>query len=327
MNDLPLISVIVPVYRVEAYLDRCIRSITEQTYSNLEILLVDDGSPDGSGEICDRWAEQDHRIRVFHKENAGAGAARNTALDAATGELIAFVDSDDYLHPSLYAHLLSLMKGGVDVAECEIGTTETDDMPMDDGSAAQILICETEEALHLHIQDEVFRQTPPNKLYRRSCVGDIRFPEGNLIDDEFFTYRVLGNAKKLAHSSACMYAYRQQPGSAMHKPFSLRRLQGLDAKLQRLEYLKERYPNLIWEAKADLLMTCLFAMQGCLRSLSGEEMETAREKLRSVLTQITPLEMREDIGTKRKLLMCLAQKNLEGTGKFLNFLMDIHLLT
>lgn len=327
MNDLPLISVIVPVYGVEAYLDRCIRSITEQTYSNLEILLVDDGSPDGSGAICDRWAQRDSRIRVFHKENAGAGAARNTALDAAKGDLIAFVDSDDYLHPNLYTHLYSLMTPDVGIAECEIGMTETDDMPMDDGAGAEILVCQTEEALRLHIADQVFRQTPPNKLYRRECVGDIRFPEGNLIDDEFFTYRVLGNAKKLAHSSACMYAYRQQSGSAMHKPFSLRRLQGLDAKLQRLEYLKNRYPELVWEAKADLLMTCLFAMQGCLRSLHGEDMETARNRLHNVMTQITPLEIRGELPARRKLLMRLAQKNLENTGRLLNFLVDIHLLT
>ena len=232
MTDLPLISVVVPVYRVEKYLDHCIQSIAEQTYSNLEILLVDDGSPDGSGAICDRWAARDSRIRVFHKQNAGAGAARNTALDGARGEIITFVDSDDYLHPNMFSHLCGLMKDGVEIAECEIGITERDDLAMDDGTGAEILVCATEEALRLHIQDEVFRQRPPNKLYRRECVGDIRFPEGNLIDDEFFTYKVLGNAKKLAHSSACMYAYRQQSGSAMHKPYSLRRLQGLDAKLQ-----------------------------------------------------------------------------------------------
>ena len=104
MTDLPLISVVVPVYRVEKYLDHCIRSIVEQTYSNLEILLVDDGSPDGSGEICDRWARKDARIRVIHKQNAGAGAARNTALDTAGGDIIAFVDSDDYLHPNMLSH-------------------------------------------------------------------------------------------------------------------------------------------------------------------------------------------------------------------------------
>lgn len=327
MTDLPLISVVVPVYRVEPYLDHCIQSIVAQTYTNLEILLVDDGSPDGSGDICDRWAERDSRVRVIHKQNAGAGAARNTALDQVKGSLIAFVDSDDYLHPNMFSHLYGLMKDGVEIAECEIGITETDDFVMDDGTGASVLVCETEEALRLHVQDEVFRQTPPNKLYRRECVGDIRFPEGNLIDDEFFTYKVLGNAKKLAHSSACMYAYRQQSGSAMHKPYSLGRLQGLDAKLQRLGYFEERFPELVREAKADVLMTCLGAMQGCLRSLQGEDMETARIKLRGVLTQILPLEIPEGTPPKRKLLLKAAGKNLEQTARILNFLIDIHLLT
>ena len=327
MTDLPLISVVVPVYRVEKYLDHCIQSIAEQTYSNLEILLVDDGSPDGSGAICDRWAARDSRIRVFHKQNAGAGAARNTALDAARGEIITFVDSDDYLHPNMFSHLCGLMKDGVEIAECEIGITERDDLAMDDGTGAEILVCETEEALRLHIQDEVFRQTPPNKLYRRECVGDIRFPEGNLIDDEFFTYKVLGNARKLAHSCACMYAYRQQSGSAMHKPYSLRRLQGLDAKLQRLSYFEQRFPGLVREAKADLLMTCLGAMQGCLRSLNGEEMDAARKKMNEIMTQITPLEIPEGTPLKRKLLLKAAGKHLEQTARILNFLIDIHLLT
>ena len=218
------------------------------------------------------------------------------------------------------------MKDGVEIAECEIGITERDDLAMDDGTGAEILVCETEEALRLHIQDEVFRQTPPNKLYRRECVGDIRFPEGNLIDDEFFTYKVLGNARKLAHSCACMYAYRQQSGSAMHKPYSLRRLQGLDAKLQRLGYFEQRFPGLVREAKADLLMTCLGAMQGCLRSLKGEEMEAARKKINGILTQITPLETPEGTPTKRKLLLKAAWSHLEGTAKILNFLIDIGLL-
>ena len=326
MTNLPLISVIVPVYRVENYLDRCISSIVEQTYPNLEILLVDDGSPDRSGAICDRWAEKDSRVRVFHKENAGAGAARNTAMDAAAGELMAFVDSDDYLHPNLYAHLYSLIEQGADIAECEIGITESDAFLMDDGQNANILFCDTQEALRLHIRDEVFCQTPPNKLYRRACVGDIRFPVGNLIDDEFFTYLVLGNARKLAHSSAVMYAYRQQPGSAMHKPYSLRRLQGLDGKIQRLSYLESRFPTLVPEAKADLLMTSLAAMQGCLRSLSDAEMETARRKLAEVLSRIESLEIPEGTSAKRRLLFSCARRNLEGTAKCLNFLIEIHLL-
>ncbi len=327
MKNTPLISVIVPVYRVEKYLDRCLRSIAGQTYRNLEIILVDDGSPDGSGAICDAWAERDSRIRVIHKENAGAGAARNTGLDVATGDVVSMIDSDDYLEIHMYEHLLSLMTEGVDIAECDICWTQQDDLQMDDGSEAEIRICNVLDAMRLHIRDEIFCQTPPNKLYRREIIGDIRFPEGNLIDDEFFTYKLIGNSRKLARSSACMYAYRQQPGSAMHKAFSLRRLQGLEAKQQRLEYLRQRMPALEYEAKFDLFFTAMFLMQACLRSLKGEQLQQARGYIGEILKQITPLQQNPEASAKKNLLLKLAQKNFEGTCKLLNFLIDIHILT
>lgn len=327
MSKLPLISVIVPVYRVEKYLDRCLRSITEQTYRNLEIILVDDGSPDGSGAICDAWAEKDSRIRVIHKENAGAGAARNTGLEVASGEIISMIDSDDYLQVHMYEHLMSMMTEDVDLAECDICLTEQDDLAMDDGTGAQTGVYGLEDAMRLHIRDEIFCQTPPNKLYRRSIIGDIRFPEGNLIDDEYFTYRVIGNARKLARSSACMYAYRQQPGSAMHKPFSLKRLQGLEAKQQRLAYLQQNMPSLVYEARFDLFFTAMFVMQSCLRSLKGEELEQARQYVRDLLKQITPLEKNPEASAKKNLLLKLAQCNFEGVCRMLNLLIDLHILT
>ena len=199
-----LISVIVPIYRVEKYLDNCIRSIVEQTYQNLEIILVDDGSPDRSGEICDEWAAKDCRIRVIHKENGGSGAARNSGLEIARGDLIGIVDSDDYIAPQMYEHLYSLMDGEVDIAECGIVETELDDQRLDDGSKFCASVYSVDEAMLLHIRDERFRQTPPNKLYRSSAVGDSRFPVGTLIDDEFWTYRVIGNARKLVQTSCCM---------------------------------------------------------------------------------------------------------------------------
>ncbi len=327
MKNLPLISVIVPVYRVEAYLDRCLRSITEQTYRNLEILLVDDGSPDRSGAICDAWAAKDSRIKVVHKENAGAGAARNTALDIASGEIISMIDSDDYIEKHMYEHLYSLMREDVDIAECDIVLTESDDVSLDDGSKAETRAYDAEDAMRLHLRDEIFCQTPPNKLYRRRTIGDIRFPEGNLIDDEFFTYKVIGNARRLARSSARMYAYRQQPGSAMHKAFSRKRLQGLEAKQQRLAYLQERMPSLVYEARFDLFFTSLFMMQECLRSLSGEELQAAKAYIGGVLEQITPLEPNPEASGMKNLLLKLAQRNFEGTCKLLNFLIDIHVLT
>jgi len=327
MEELPLISVIVPVYNVEAYLDRCVRSIAEQTYGNLEILLVDDGSQDGSGAICDAWAEKDRRVKVIHKQNGGAGEARNVALDVARGELIGLVDSDDFLEEHMYAHLYSLMEDPVDIAECAIGATETDVFPMDDGSTADVRVFSLEDAMRLHIREELFCQTPPNKLYRRSVVGDIRFPVGNLIDDEFWTYRVIGNARYLARSSACMYAYRQRPFSAMHKPYSLRRLQGLYAQQERLEYIRKHLPALEYEAKFELFFCCIYVMQSCLRHLPEPELCSARQIIRGIVAQITPLEANPAAAARTNALLKVAQLSFERTCKFLNFLIDIHILT
>jgi glycosyltransferase involved in cell wall biosynthesis len=277
--------------------------------------------------MCDAWAVKDSRIRVIHQKNAGGGAARNAALDVARGSFIGMIDSDDYIEPHMYGHLLSLMTDDVDIAECDICWTELDDLQMDDGSGAKITVCSRDDAMRLHIRDEIFCQTPPNKLYRRNVIADIRFPEGNLIDDEYFTYKVIGNCRKLARSSACMYAYRQQPGSAMHKAFSLKRLQGLEAKLQRLEYLKKRVLTLEYEAKFDLFFTAMFMMQECLRSLKGAELEQARQYIREVLGQVGILDKNPDASTLKNLLLKLAQKNFEGTCRLLNFLIDIHILT
>lgn len=290
-----LISVIVPVYRAEKYLDRCIQSIADQTFGNLEILLVDDGSPDSCGAICDAWASKDSRIRVIHKENGGGGEARNVALDMAQGEYISLIDSDDYIEPHMYAHLLSLMVDGVDIAECGLLETELDDAPLDDGSCFESRIYTAEEAMKLHIADSLFRQTPPNKLYRRSTIGDIRFPVGNRIDDEFWTYRVIANARKLARTSCNMYAYRQQPESVMHLCFSLPRLQALDAKCQRLEFLKERFPGLVSQARINLWYTCLYMGQMSVLHMNRHDRQTAFEKLAAVRRQY-PLTS-EDRGT------------------------------
>lgn len=320
MKELPLISVIVPVYRVENYLDKCIGSITAQTYQNLEIILVDDGSPDNSGAICDAWAERDARIQVIHKKNGGAGDAKNTGLNSATGEWISLIDSDDYIEPHMYEHLYSLTGEDIDIAECVIGITDADDMPMEDGSVFTANAFSAEDAMLLHIQEKMFCQTPPNKLYRRSTVGDIRFPVGTLIDDEFWTYRVIGNARRLVHSSCCMYAYRQQQSSAMHKPFSIRRLEGLYAQQQRLEYLKENMPSLEYDGKVNLLFYCIYAMQMSLRCLSGAELESACSIIRNAVSDITPIKVSGKNSVKANAWLVLAQISLEGTCKLQNFL-------
>lgn len=280
--EAPLISVIIPVYNVEKYLDRCVRSIVAQSHTQLEIILVDDGSPDNCGFMCDAWAAKDRRIKVIHQENGGAGLARNVALDIALGEYISLIDGDDYIEPHMYEHLLSLMTDGVDIAECGLLETELDNAVLDDGSSFESKVYTTQEAMKLHISDTLFRQTPPNKLYRRNTIGDIRFPVGNRIDDEFWTYRVIANARKLVRTSCKMYAYRQQPESVMHLTFSLPRLQAVDAKCQRLELLKERFPDLVSQARINLWYTCLFMGQMSLLHMNQEDCQKAFIKLADV---------------------------------------------
>lgn len=319
MTELPLISVIVPVYKVEAYLDRCIRSIVGQTYRNLEILLVDDGSPDRSGAMCDAWAEKDGRIRVIHQENAGAGAARNAGLDVAVGELIAFVDSDDYIAPDCYWYLYALLKKGADVAEC--GYVETsDDGAVFGEETGEARFYTTLEAMRCHIRDTAFRQLIWNKLYRRETIGDVRFPAGTKIDDEFFTYRVLANAKRLVRSDKQVYAYRQQPDSVMHSSFSLCRLEGVQAQKQRLAYLETHMPSLVYEGRVNLFLHCQYAMQMSLKYLSGEDLQSARDILRKTVAQLTPLMPSGKLSAAGNVWLILGQLSFEGSCRLLNVL-------
>lgn len=326
MKELPLISVIVPAYRVENYLDRCLQSITEQTYRNLEIILVDDGSPDRSGEICDAWAQRDSRIRVIHKENGGGGPARNAALDIAEGQLLAFVDSDDYVAPDMFSHLYeNLHKTGADISECDFLETASGDAAFPEEDAA-VTVFGPEEAMRLHIQDTCFRQLIWNKLYRMELAQNVRFPSGTKIDDEYFTYRLLGRAKKLVRSEKVCYAYRQQQSSVMHQQFSLKRVESLQAKLQRLAYLEERMPALVPDAREDLVMACLYLMQMSLRFLRGEELKNAKTLIFAAAEAAWPIPEREGRSFARGLLLKLARRNLEGTARLLNGLIRINLL-
>ena len=321
MQNLPLISVIVPIFKVENYLDACVASILGQTYSNLELILIEDGSPDRSGEICDAWAAKDPRVKVIHKENGGGGLARNVGLDAASGDLIAFVDSDDYIAPDMFAYLYSLLEQGADIAECGYADVVEDGFcfPEEEGAVTFVT---PEEALRENIYDTHFRQLIWNKLYRREMIEDIRFPVGTKIDDEFFTYKVLGNAKKLARSEKVCYAYRQQAGSVMHEKYSLRRLEGLHAKAERLSFLKEMFPALVRDGKLILFFSCMHAMQMCRKYLSKAEQKQAWEEIREILRQAGPVALAEGSGVKEKVWIAMSKVSFRLTCDVRNFLFE-----
>ena len=278
------ISVIVPVYKVEAYLDRCVQSIANQSYRNLEIILVDDGSPDNCPAMCDAWAEKDSRVKVIHKENGGGAQARNIGLELASGQYIGFVDSDDFVLPEMYARLYqSLNDTGSDIAECGYYTVMDDNAPSGAYCSGGLMVLDTVQALDEHIRNRQCIQVIWNKLYRKEAVEDVRFAEGKTIDDEFFTYRALANAKQVAVLDQKLYCYRQQPDSIMHQKFSLKWLQAIEAKALRLEFVQKHYPELEKTAKVNLLFSCLYSGQMACLHLNAEEKRYAFGTLEAVM--------------------------------------------
>lgn len=271
-----LLSVIIPVYKVEKFLDKCILSIVQQSYQNLEIILIDDGSPDISGQKCDKWAKKDSRVKVIHTKNGGAGKARNIGIAASTGKYISFVDSDDYLSPHMYDIMFEYLKKDIDIIECDY-------VPVNDSNycfrlpeeGIESVTYSPEDAIRGNVQDKIFKQIIWNKIYFRDIVKGIPFPEGKIIDDEFWTYQILGRAKKLTHVNACLYAYRQQDDSVMHMDFSLQRLQAIEAKVQRLKYINDKFPTVYAEAHENLWLTCLYMGQMAMKYLPKEQVNEA----------------------------------------------------
>lgn len=229
-----VISVIIPVYNVQAYLPECLDSVISQDYRDLEIILIDDGSKDDSGKICDAYAARDSRIRVIHQSNGGAGAAKNTGLRTATGEYLAFLDSDDTLEPGAYRHMLSLMKEyDADVVQCLLQLVykdRTEVQRMTEGRQ-QFSVIEYLERFPWDWTCALMTE----KLFKRSLFDGIFFEEGNIIDDEYFTYQGIMNAKMILRDDRVVYNYRQRRSSVMNASGS-----GEHILMNRMDYLDKR---------------------------------------------------------------------------------------
>lgn len=209
-----VISVIVPIYGVEKYLEECIRSIIGQTYPNLEVILVDDGSPDGCGAICDRYAQMDDRIVVVHQKNGGAAAARNTGLRIATGEYLTFVDGDDYLEPDAYEIMLeALTAHDADIVHANLQYIYVNGTKPHDVSDE--IVSYSAAGYLLHFTQDWICALSTIKLFRHHVLTGVYYEEGHWIDDEFFTYRGVMNAGKIICIPTVVYNYRQRASSVM----------------------------------------------------------------------------------------------------------------
>ena len=231
-----MISVIVPVYKVEPWLGECVDSILGQTFRDFELILVDDGSPDNCPAICDEYARADSRVRVIHKENGGLSSARNAGLDMARGEYISFVDSDDWIHPEMLETMVSkLRQTDSDMAICGVESVYTDGAspvahPLTDAVLSQ------EEMVDNLATQAWYYIVAWNKVYRRKIFETLRYPEGYIHEDAAVIHRVIGACWRFVLIETPFYFYRQTSGSIMRQDISIQRSDNLTALADRLHY-------------------------------------------------------------------------------------------
>ena len=300
----PCISIIVPIYKVEPYIRKCIESIICQTYTQLEIILVDDGSPDNCGAICDEYARKDSRIRVIHKENGGLSDARNAGLDICTGEYIGFVDSDDWIEPQMYEKLLHLLQefdtdiafGGVADDVAQNGTVTT--IKVSDYGATPY----AEEKLSAMRRYFLGSWAAWDKLYRRELFDEIRFPVGEINEDEAIVLQLLDRCERVCYTNEVFYHYmkRSNGTSITTASFSTKKLAWVNHCRSNLAFVQETYPQLEKYALSRYLSSLLWALnemalaEGSFREAYGD----TRKQLKVNAWRF----LRFSVANKRKML-------------------------
>ena len=293
-----LISVIIPVYKVGEYLERCVDSVINQTYTNLEIILVDDGSPDNCGKICDEYAEKDNRIKVIHKENGGAASSRNKGLDISTGRYICFVDSDDYVEKGFIERLYTLVtEKDADIAQCSYCETTGDSAGFVYSDGGVSILCGEEMINDLYCDGERHIATVVlwTKIYKREIFNQLRLPEGIMYEDEAIMPKILCSAKKIVVSQDRPYAYFMSENSVMRTPFSVKKLDYITALEYRMKFYREKKMDVyIDDDMRRLMLKCIvYSQETDSRKLKKELLKQSHKYFRYVI--------KSDMSLKRKI--------------------------
>ncbi len=235
-----LVTIIIPVYKVEQYLDKCVESVVNQTYKNLEIILVDDGSPDNCPAMCDEWAKKDSRIKVIHKKNGGLSDARNAGLnEMAKNGYVIFLDSDDYLSPTTCEDLLGLVKKyEADVAICNFARVNEDGKIENVNNENVVTIFEGNDRFDLLNIYPVQTIVAWGKIYKKDIFNDIRYPVGKIYEDGYVVHQYLYEAKRVVYSSKQLWFYLQRQDSIMGENKGKYKKEDNDAFLMRIEFFK-----------------------------------------------------------------------------------------
>lgn len=250
----PLVSIVVPVYNVEKYLDRCVESIVGQTYANLEIILVDDGATDSSGSLCDAWAERDERIKVIHKVNGGLSDARNKGAEASSGQYIGFIDSDDYIAPDMYEVLVDLiLENDVDMSIC--GVADVYPNRVESPATTTVSIMASEEVLSDIFLNKTLMVGVPPRLYPAWLIKEVPSPVGKTHEDAFIVVDVFRRVSKVAVDTTPRYFYWHNEGTITASPKSRALNDNIDAWEYNRRLVEEHYPQLI----DDVMFRCYWA--------------------------------------------------------------------
>lgn len=244
MSDSPLISIIIPVYNTEKYLEECLLSVQTQDYKNIEVIIIDDGSRDNSAAICKAFTEKDSRFRYFYQENSGVSAARNRALEMAKGELITFVDSDDCVKPDMYTSMYKIMSETSSDVVITSAEAIVNGVWQGEAASVEVELLDTKSSIIEMHKSEKFAGAVWNKLIRRETLDGVEFSSDIAIGEDFlFCWQVLLRSRQVAFSNNRKYGYRQNPTSAMNSTFKESYLSTIEAAKRTRELMKTHFPD------------------------------------------------------------------------------------
>lgn len=240
-----LVSIIIPVYKVEQYLDRCVNSVVDQTYKNLEIILVDDGSPDSCGNLCDEWKTKDSRIKVIHKKNGGLSDARNAGLKIATGKYVLFIDSDDWISLVMVEKMVEAMeKNSVDMVICQYYLSYPDGQNICKSKKNDNQLLNVKETISLLLKDSIITNHAWRKLYKRNLVNQDCFPVGMNYEDIYAMPELIFACEKIYYLDAAYYYYFQNQNSITNTASYKNSMDHYNAKKHSYEVIKEKFPEM-----------------------------------------------------------------------------------
>ena len=309
----PTISIIVPIFRVENYLERCINSILNQSFKNFELILVDDGSPDRCGEICDEYGKKDNRIKVIHKKNGGLSDARNAGLEIASGVYVGFIDSDDFIHKDMYKILYEgLIKTNSDIAQCKFKYfSNIDEIKENNNIIEKIETYNNIEAINGIMDNKELNTNVWNKLYKRDLFKEIVFPKGKIHEDEFVTYKLFYKSKRICSVNKELYYYFNNSNGIMQNLNIDSKFHWVEAIEERNKFLLDNKEVQLFNKSNNILFFNLLNLRYSIKksnNLSGksEKYKIVNNKIKNALKDI---EDKSNLSLMNKVFISLMKLN------------------